>query len=289
MSAPDAPPRTGLAEIGRFLEVQNLGLNLPFVLAFLLFASDGAPGVRTTVLVVVAFLAARNAGHSFNRWADRDLDARNPRTRGRALVTGRLSATFALGVAGLSAAVLVIAAFLLNPLALLLVPVALLLVLGYSYTKRVSALTTVCLGAVEALTPGAVYVAVQGTIPGAAVLAAVAMGSWGTAFETIHSIGDLEADREAGTHSLPLTLGLRDSVRLVPALHLAAAALFLAYGVYVGLPSVYFAAIWAMVVGAAFVDLALRRDPTKTRPLFRAHFVLSGIFLLGAILCFAPH
>lgn len=288
MIASDDPPRIGLAEIGRFLEVQNLGLNLPFVLAFLLFASGGNPGVRTTVLVVVAFVAARTAGHSFNRWADRDLDARNPRTRGRALVTGRLSTTFALGVAGLSAAVLVVAAYLLNPLALLLVPVALLLVLGYSYTKRFSALTTVCLGAVEALTPGAVYVAVQGAIPGTAVIAAVAMGSWGTAFETIHSIGDLEADREAGTHSLPLTLGIRDSVRLVPALHLVAGALFLAYGARAGLPAAYYAAALAMMAGAAVVDLALHRDPTRTRPLFQAHFVLSGIFLLGAILCFVP-
>ncbi|MCI4349699.1 MAG: UbiA family prenyltransferase, partial [Thermoplasmata archaeon] len=92
-----SPPvhRSSIRELAPFLEIQNLGLNLPFALGFLLIAAHGVPSVRVLALAAVAFVAARNAGHSFNRWADRDLDRANPRTQGRALVTGRFSGSFA--------------------------------------------------------------------------------------------------------------------------------------------------------------------------------------------------
>lgn len=286
MNDPTPPAPSWVGELARFLEIQNLGLNLPFALAFLLVASAGHPTVRTTVLVLVAFVAARNAGHSFNRWADRDLDARNPRTQGRALVTGRISPRSALGFSGANAVVLVVAAYLLNPLALALVPVALALVLGYSLTKRVSAWTTVCLGLVEAITPAAVFVAVTGSLPWAAVVAAAALGCWGTAFETIHSLGDLEADRAAGTYSLPLSTGTRAAVAIVPALHLGALALFAWFGHVAGLDGWYFVGIAGMSIGAFAVDYSLARRPTHTRPLFRAHFALGTAFLLGVIFAF---
>ena len=89
MSAPTDARRGGARELGRFLEIQNLGLNLPFALAFLFLAARGVPNLVTIALVVVAFVAARNAGHSFNRWVDRRLDAANPRTQARALPSGR--------------------------------------------------------------------------------------------------------------------------------------------------------------------------------------------------------
>ncbi|MCI4332085.1 MAG: UbiA family prenyltransferase [Thermoplasmata archaeon] len=283
MSATGPPPRSGAAELGRFLEIQNLGLNLPFALAFLLVAGGGHPTLRATALVIVAFVAARNAGHSFNRWLDRELDARNPRTQDRALVTGRISEPFALGFALGNAALLALAAFLLNPLALLLVPVALALVLGYSYTKRLSALTTVFLGLVESVTPAAVFIALQGTLPLAAVVAAVALGAWGTAFETIHSIGDVDADRAAGTYSLPLTTGIRTAVRIVPILHAVAIGLLAIFGGLEHLPIVYFAALGAMALWAGSIDVSLSRDPLQTRRLFRRHFGLSAVFLIGVI------
>ena len=152
----NGPTERGSAqELGRFLEIQNLGLNLAFALAFLLVAAGGLPSLRTLILVVVAFVAARNAGHSFNRWTDRVQDRRNPRTQDRALVTGRLTSAFAIGFAAVNAALVVVAAALLNPLALYLSPVALALVFGYSYTKRYGWWTTAFLGLVQSITPAA--------------------------------------------------------------------------------------------------------------------------------------
>ena len=283
MSAPSPPPSAPKAGLGRFLEIQTLGLNLPFALAFLFLAAHGWPSVRAVVLVLIAFVAARNAGHSFNRWADRRLDAQNPRTQGRALVTGERSPGFALGFTAANAAVLVAAAYFLNPLAFLLAPVALALILGYSYTKRVSALTTAFLGLVQAITPAAIYIAIQGTLPLDVLVAVAALLAWGTAFETVHSLGDLASDRVLGLYSLPVALGERAAVRLVPVLHAATLVLLAVFGWRVGLSAPYFVALVAMAVVTAATDLDLARHPSEARIPFERHFLLSALYLAGVL------
>ncbi|MCI4316957.1 MAG: 4-hydroxybenzoate octaprenyltransferase [Thermoplasmata archaeon] len=275
MSADAVRPPGRIRELGRFLEIQNLGLNLPFALAFLLAASNGWPSWRTLLLILVAFIAARNAGHSFNRWADRDLDAKNPRTRSRALVTGRASPTFAIAFALASVALLAACAA---------TPVAIALVFGYSYTKRVTSFTTVFLGIVEAVTPAAVFIAVQGRLPVAALVASAALVLWGTAFETIHSLGDVEADRTAGTYSLPVRLGVHRSSRLVPVFHAGALALFATFGLLMPLPPVFLVAVGVMAGLTATIDARFLQAPTEPRKPFRAHFALGAVFLLGVIL-----
>jgi len=270
-------------ELGKFFEIQNLGLNLPFALGFLVLAAGGFPALVPTILLVIAFVAARNAGHAFNRWTDRDLDAVNPRTQGRALVTGRLSPAAALGFVVLNAAVLFVAAALLNRLALLLAPVALAILLGYSLTKRWSPLTTVYLGLVESITPAAVFIAITGTLPEYVLLAVLALLAWGTAFETIHSLGDLETDRSLRLPTLPGRLGLRRSLTLVPILHASALLLLAAFGLWAHLSAPYYAALAVMAVLAGLVDVTLARDPSRSQRPFRLHFVLGGIFLLGAL------
>ncbi len=277
-----AAGRLTLPELARFLEIQNLGLNLPFAAAFLLLASRGLPPLIPTVLLVIAFVAARNAGHAFNRWTDRRLDAENPRTQGRALVTGRISPGAALVLVALNSIVLFIAAALLNLLALALAPVALAIVLGYSLTKRLSPLTTVVLGVVESITPAAVYIGLTGSLPSPVLLAVLALLAWGTAFETIHSLGDLETDRRLGLPSLPGRLGVQRSLVLIPALHAAGLLLLAGFGLLLSLPLPYFAGLASMAFVAGVVDYALALDPARSRRPFRAHFVMGGLFFVGA-------
>ena len=289
MTANAAPTRGRARSLGRFLEIQTLGLNLAFALAFLLLASNGRPNPWALLWIVVAFVAARNAGHSFNRWADRKLDAANPRTRDRALVTGRYSPSFALGFCAANSALLVVAAYLLNPLAFVLAPVALALVLGYSYTKRVTTFTTAFLGLVQAITPAAVYIAITGTLAPVVLVAVGAMLAWGTAFETIHSLGDVESDRALGLFSVPVRFGVTASVRLVPALHVVALVLFGLFGLALHLTTPYFAALVAMAILVAFTDRDLARNPTQARIPFERHFALSAFFLAGvALAVFLP-
>jgi 4-hydroxybenzoate polyprenyltransferase len=275
--------RLTTAELGKFFEIQNLGLNLPFALGFLALAARGVPALVPTILLVIAFVAARNAGHAFNRWTDRDLDAANPRTQGRALVTGRISPNAALGLVVFNSAVLFLAAALLNRLALLLAPVALGIILGYSLTKRASPLTTVYLGLVESITPAAVFIAITGALPSYVLFAVLALLVWGTAFETIHSLGDLETDRRLNLPTLPGWLGLRRSLILVPILHATALVLLATFGVWAHLAWPYFLGLAGMAALAGAVDLSLAADPSRSQRPFRLHFVLGGIFLLGAI------
>ena len=277
-----SPGRLSAAELGKFLEIQNLGLNLPFAGAFLLLAAHGWPPLVPTALLIVAFVAARNAGHAFNRWTDRALDAANPRTQGRAMVTGRVSPRSALLLVGLNALVLFLAAALLNLVALLLAPVALAIVLGYSLTKRLSPLTTVVLGLVESITPAAVYIGLTGSLPPSVLLAVLALLVWGTAFESIHSLGDLDADRRAGLPSLPASLGVGRTVVLVPALHAAGLVLLGAFGIAEHLGFPYFLGLGLMAGVAAVIDRELVQDPSRSQRPFRAHFVLGGIYLIGA-------
>ncbi len=277
------PPRFGPGELGRFLEIQTLGLNLPFAVAFLLVAAQGLPTLRTFLLVVLAFVAARNAGHGFNRWADRELDAANPRTQDRALPRGLLSPAAALAIAVASGAVLVAAAYFLNPLAFLLSPVALALVYGYSYTKRFTSLTTVFLGLVQAAGPAAVYIAVRGTLPLEALVAVAALLAWGTAFETIHSLGDLASDRSLGLRSLPLRLGIGGGVRLVVLLHAGALALLALYGWLAHLGVAYDVALAGMAALLAFTDRSLAQHPERARIPFERHIALSLAYLAGVV------
>ncbi|HTT44444.1 MAG TPA: 4-hydroxybenzoate octaprenyltransferase [Thermoplasmata archaeon] len=288
MTAP-APTEGAAKSLGRFLEIQTLGLNLSFALAFLLLASNGRPSGWTLLWVVVAFVAARNAGHSFNRWADRRLDAANPRTQQRALVTGRYSPAFALVFCAANSALLVVAAYLLNPLAFVLAPVALVIVLGYSYTKRVTTFTTAFLGLVQAITPAAVYIAVTGSLPLEVLIAVAALLAWGTAFETIHSLGDVESDRALGLFSVPVRWGVPASVRLVPALHATALALFVAFGLALHLTTAYFVAIVAIGLLIVVTDRDLAKNPTAARVPFERHFAMSLFYLAGvALAVFVP-
>lgn len=287
MSAATASTSGWARELGRFLEIQNIGLNLPFALAFLLAASHGLPRWQTFVLVVIAVLAARNAGHAFNRWTDRKLDAQNPRTRGRALVTGRLSAGFALGVTLASAAILVAAAAFLNPLSLALSPVALALVFGYSYTKRYTSWTTLFLGLVEALVPAGVFIAVTGGLPPVAGVAVFGILAWGTAFETIHSLGDVSTDQRLRLYSLPRRLGTRASVSLVAALHAAALLLFALFGELENFGAPFWVAWVVMVALVAYSDASLPRQLDHVRVPFERHVVLALLFLAGVVVSLA--
>ncbi len=278
-----------LAALGRFLEIQTLGLNLAFALAFLFLASGGLPSLEKLALIVVAFVAARNAGHSFNRWADREQDRQNPRTKDRALVTGRFSPRFALGFAYGNAVIVVVAAYFLSPLAFILAPVALAIIFVYSFTKRASSLTTAYLGLVQAITPAAIYIAIQGTLPPFVLLAVAAMLCWGTAFETVHSLGDLESDRALGLRSIPLRIGVRRAALLVPVLHAVALAFLAVFGVVFGLDWLYFVGLVLMAIVAGVTDVGLQRRPTEARVPFERHFALGIIYLAGVLLAlFVP-
>ena len=136
----------------------------------------------------------------------------------------------------------------------------------------------------QAITPAAAFIAVRGDLPASVLLAVGGLLAWGTAFETVHSLGDVESDRSLGLRSLPVRLGIPTSVRLVPVLHAVALVLLATFGLVFDLRLPYFIALGGIVLIAAGADLTLARAPTAARVPFQRHFVMALLFFAGVVL-----
>ncbi|HQR46692.1 MAG TPA: UbiA-like polyprenyltransferase [Thermoanaerobaculia bacterium] len=201
---------------------------MPFALLAAVLAARGVPPLATLFWILVAMVGARSAAMSFNRIADREVDARNPRTAARELPSGVLSLRFAVLFCAASAGLFVFAAAQLNRLCLLLSPVALAVVLGYSLTKRFTALSHLVLGLSLAIAPVGAWIAVTGSFALLPVVLALAVVFWVAGFDVIYSLQDEAFDREQGLQSLPARLGNRRALLVSALFHAAALALLYA-------------------------------------------------------------
>ena len=195
---------------------------LPFALISLLVASNGKPELMTVVWVLVAMVGARSAAMAFNRLADRHIDAANPRTAEREIPAGIVSVFGAVVFVAVSCAVLVLAAWMLNPLCFYLSPVALAVVLGYSYMKRVSPAAHLVLGLGLGVAPVGAWLAVTGEFAAFPLWLSGAVMFWVAGFDTIYACQDVEFDREAGLHSLASRLGVDKALILSRVFHVLA-------------------------------------------------------------------
>ena len=186
---------------------------LPFALTAVILAANGLPAGRIVVWILIAMVAARSCAMAFNRWADAELDAANPRTRSRAIPAGLLSPQFVFGFTCVAALIFVLAAAQLNPLTMYLSPVVLVVLLGYSYLKRVTRWSHLGLGIALGLAPAAAWIAVRGTLDWRIVVLSAAVTLWAGGFDVLYACQDFEHDRSAGLHSLPA--GGRNSHRFL--------------------------------------------------------------------------
>src|SRR5437016_12919764 len=177
-------------------------------------------------------VGARSAAMAFNRIADREYDARNPRTKMRAIPAGVLSVAFVWGFTLMSAAIFFLAAAMLNRLTLLLSPVALASVLLYSYTKRWTLLSHLVLGWCLGIAPTGAWIAVRGAIdsPIPLLLSLIVM-LWTAGFDVLYACQDYDFDRREGLHSIPARFGIAQSLWISRLLHV---------GVFAVLLSIYF-------------------------------------------------
>ncbi len=200
---------------------------LPFAFTGALLAARGIPPGRTILWIIVAMVGARSAAMGFNRWADRKIDAENPRTKDRALPKGLVTPAQVIVFTAVSAAVLVFAAYMLNPLSFYLSPVALAVVFFYSYTKRFTFLSHVFLGLGISGAPLGAWIAVTGKLELPALVLGFAVLFWLLGFDVLYALQDMEFDRGKGLHSIPQRFGIRRSLWISRASHaVTMAALF---------------------------------------------------------------
>ena len=247
--------------------------SLPFIFIAMVVAADGWFGYRLLLLGILAALSARNFAMGVNRYADRDIDAQNPRTASRPNVDGRLDAVSILIFIALNALLFVVVAYMINTLAFVL-SFPILLVLGsYSYFKRFSSLAHIILGISLGLAPIAGVVAVSGTIPLWSILLSLGVIFWVAGFDLLYSLQDIDFDKEKNLHSIPSKYGA-DSTLFISALFHGLAVLF--WLLFVWSAGLGFFAFGA-AVGSAFVlyyeQQLVRRDFTK---IDRAFFTVNG-------------
>jgi 4-hydroxybenzoate polyprenyltransferase len=197
---------------------------LPFALtgALLAFRESDFHAAHTwwTVgWIVVAMVGARSAAMAFNRLVDAEIDARNPRTRMRHIPAGHLSRTFCRGFTIVSAAVLMFAAWELNPLCFHLAPLALAVVFAYSFTKRFTHFSHLVLGFALGIAPAAAWIAVRGSLDPRILLLTAAVMLWTAGFDIIYACQDYDFDRENGLFSVPRLVGIPAALHIAKALH----------------------------------------------------------------------
>jgi 4-hydroxybenzoate polyprenyltransferase len=251
---------------------------LPFAFTAVLLAASGLPAWRTVAWILVAMVAARSCAMAFNRWADADLDATNPRTKGRAIPAGLLSRQFVLGFTVLAALVFVVATAQLNRLTLYLSPVVLVVLLGYSYMKRITRWSHLVLGLALGLAPSAAWIAVRGSLDVRIVVLTAAVTLWAGGFDVLYACQDFEYDCAVGLHSLPQSLGISAAFWAARAMHLAMLGLL----VWFGLLFQFRAAGW---LGIATVGLLLAYEhslvsPRDLRRLNAAFFTMNGVIAM---------
>jgi 4-hydroxybenzoate polyprenyltransferase len=268
-----------LVRYANFVRLPHTVFALPFALLGVVAASYAyAVTWRTLGLVILAFTAARFVALGFNRIADRELDARNPRTKNRELPAGRLTLGQAWAAVLVAAAAFLAAAWALNPLCFALAPIALAVVVGYSYAKRFAWWSHVWLGLGDAIAGPAGYLAVAGrwSEPGWPLGAlAAAVTFWVAGFDVLYALQDESFDRAEGLHSAVVRFGPARSLRLAKLMHGVAVVSLVAFGAGAGLGWPYFAGV-ALGMGLIAWEHRLVKPGDLSR-LDAAFFTLNGI------------
>jgi 4-hydroxybenzoate polyprenyltransferase len=278
-----------LVRYANFVRLPHTLFALPFALLGVVVASRVAPVTwPVLVLAVVAFTSARFVALGFNRIADREIDARNPRTRNRELPAGRLTLAQAWVAVAIAALVFFWSAWALNPICLALAPVALIFISAYSYAKRFTHWTHLWLGLADGIATPAGYLAVTGRwsdpwwlLP----VGAAAVTFWVGGFDVFYALQDEDFDRAERLQSLVVRLGRKRSILAAKALHGLTVLALVAFGAGAGLGVAYYAGV---AIGAAILayEHRLVRPDDLSRldaAFFTANGVISVVVFLGAL------
>jgi 4-hydroxybenzoate polyprenyltransferase len=229
------------------IRIEHTLFALPFAYVGAVLAARGIPSWWSLIWITAAVLGARTAAMAANRYFDRKLDARNPRTARRAVASGTLAPSVMLWAIAGGLSLLLFAAAMLNPLCVKLMPIAAFGVLVYPLCKRFTWTVHFVLGAVDGLAPLGAYIAVSGTVSLSAFLLFFAVTLWVAGFDIIYALMDLSSDREHGVRSLPVRFGEGSGRHLPILLHVLMAVLLALAGLTGGAGIAYYLGVGTAV------------------------------------------
>lgn len=215
--------RSRIRTVLEMIKFEHSVFALPFALVGALLAARDAgslPSWRQILWIIVAMVGARSAAMTMNRIADIEYDRRNPRTANRALPKGELSLGFAWAFTIAASALLVVAAWQLNPLALKLSPPALAILFFYSYTKRFTSWSHFVLGFCLGISPAAAWIAIRGSLDLRMLILCAAVTLWVGGFDVLYACQDVDFDKSAGLYSIPRKFGIANALTFARAVHI---------------------------------------------------------------------
>ncbi|HLJ79553.1 MAG TPA: UbiA-like polyprenyltransferase [Acidobacteriaceae bacterium] len=256
---------------------------LPFALTGAMLAAHGWPAWSKLLWIVVCMVAARSAAMAFNRWADAELDAENPRTKMRAIPAGLLTRQFTAAFTVVMSVVFLLAAAQLNRLTLLLSPVVLAVLFVYSYTKRFTRWSHLFLGLALGIAPSGAWIAIRGSLDPRIVVLTAAVLFWVAGFDVLYACQDEAHDRGAGLLSVPATLGTANAFLIARTMHLTMLALLVWLVALFHLGPIAFVGIAAVASLLLWEHLLVSpRDLTRLNAaFFTMNGVISVIFFLS--------
>lgn len=258
---------------------------LPFALAGALLAAKGLPTLAQLFWIIMAMVGARTAAMGLNRLIDAEIDARNPRTAGRAIPAGLIGKGVTLAFIVGSLALMLVAAGQLNRLCLLLSPLAIFFLVLYSYCKRFTSLAHVVLGICLAVAPIGAWVAIRGSLDAPAFILGAAVLFWVAGFDILYALQDLDFDRKAGLHSIPVLMGVDGSLWTARIFHLIMIALLLGLFVTMRMGGFFMAGI-LITSGMLLYEHWLLKDGDLEK-LDAAFFNMNGYISIVILVCTA--
>ena len=267
-----------LRSIGTTLEMikwEHSIFALPFALTGALLAAHGWPRATQLFWIIICMVTARSAAMAFNRWADADLDAVNPRTSSRAIPSGLLTRGFVAAFTVCMAVLFILAASQLNRLTLLLSPLALAILLLYSYTKRFTRWSHLILGLSLGIAPSAAWIAIRGSLDSRILVLTAAVLFWVAGFDVLYACQDAEHDRAHGLNSIPAAIGIAGAFWTARIMHAVMLTLLLWLVQLFSLGTVGLLGVSAVAALLLYEHLIV--SPKDLRHLNAAFFTMNGV------------
>jgi 4-hydroxybenzoate polyprenyltransferase len=248
---------------------------LPFAYIGVFLAVDGVPGAAELAWVTVAMIGARSLAMALNRLIDAGVDARNPRTAGRELPRGALTAGQVALFSLASLALFLVAVYQLAPIVRWLWPIPVAAFVVYPYLKRATWLSHFWLGAVDGLAPLGAWAAVTNELPWEAWALGGAAAAWVAGFDLLYALFDTEIDRAQGLHSVPARFGPRAAFAGARTCHALTVGFLVVAGLGLPVGALYW--LGTAVVAALLLYEHSIVSPEDTRRLDTAFFTMNGV------------
>ena len=216
-----------IADYLRLIKFSHSIFALPFAFTSALIAANGIPTFSQIFWITVAMVGGRTGAMGMNRIIDRKIDALNPRTKNRELPRGVIKTGEAFIFTIIAFALLLFAAYKLNPLCLKISPIVLLVLFTYSYTKRFTWLSHIVLGTALSLAPLGAWIAIKGTFDFQILPLCFAVMFWVAGFDVFYAMQDIDFDKKHGLYSIPSAFGIKTSLRIARLFHLITIAMLL--------------------------------------------------------------